>query len=108
MLRLETRSMFLAHAIAVEGTGTVELALCFRALQADLDRPNRRGRWRPRLATPGALRHVRTSLLGFMPGWCPPIDTVGPYRPVTRTAIGPERPHVLSVDLRAALDGGTG
>ncbi|TXN61606.1 glycoside hydrolase family 2 protein [Methylobacterium sp. WL6] len=108
VLRLKTRSMFLAHAIAVEGTGTVELALCFRALQAELARPNRRGRWRPRLATPGALRHVRTSLLGFMPGWCPPIDTVGPYRPVTRTAIGPGRPYVLSVDLRAALDGGTG
>ena len=107
-LRLETRSMFLAHSVAVDGDGTVDLALCFRALQVELARPNRRGRWRPRLATPGSLRHVRTSLLGFMPGWCPAVDTVGPYRPITRTALGAGVPRVLSADLRAELDGGTG
>lgn len=107
-LRLEARSMFLAHTVEVAASGTVELALCFRSLQAELARPNRRGRWRPRLATPGSLRHVRTSLLGFMPGWCPPIDTVGPYRPVTRTRIDAGVPRVLSADLRATLDGTTG
>lgn len=105
---LETRSMFLAHDIAVDASGTVELALCFRSLRAELARPNRRGRWRPRLATPGSLRHVRTSLLGFMPGWCPAIDTVGPYRPVTRTAVGGGVPRVLSADLRADRVGTTG
>ena len=107
VLCLETRSMFLDHAVDVEG-GTVALALCFRALQPALARPNRRGRWRPRLATPGSLRHGRTSLLGFMPGWCPAVDTVGPYRPVTRIAAGPGRPRVLSADLRAAREGSTG
>ncbi|WP_375465505.1 glycoside hydrolase family 2 protein [uncultured Methylobacterium sp.] len=106
-LVLSARSMFLAHEVEVEASGTVEFALCFRALGAELARPNRRGRWRPRLATPGSLRHVRTSLLGFMPGWCPAIDLVGPYRPVTRHALD-AGPRVIAADLRAELDGTTG
>ena len=33
VLRSTSRSMFLAHAVEVEASGTLELALCFRALQ---------------------------------------------------------------------------
>lgn len=105
---LTSRSMFLAASVEVELAGDNRLAIGFRSLAAELARPHKRGRWRPRLATPGSLRHVRTSLLGFMPGWCPSVEAVGPYRPVTRAALAPETPRVLSADLRSALDGQTG
>ena len=101
---LTSRSMFLAHAVQVDLTPTSELAICFRSLATELARPNKRGRWRPMLATPGSLRHVRTSLLGFMPGWCPSIDSVGLYRPVTRE---PVEPHGTAA-LRATLKGEVG
>ncbi len=105
---LASRSMFRAHAIAVDLAGANDLVLCFRALKAELDRPAKRGRWRPRLATPGSLRHARTSLLGFMPGWCPGIDLAGPYRPITLTPLPADAPELAAADLRASLDGETG
>ena len=103
---LTGRSMFLAHDVCLDLAGDNVLVIAFRSLAADLARPHKRGRWRPRLATPGALRHARTSLLGFMPGWCPSVDIVGPYRPITRA---PARERALvSADLRADAADGTG
>ncbi len=104
-LRLTSRSMFLAHEIAVDLDGTHTLALAFRSLARDLARPHKRGRWRPQLATPGSLRHARTTLLGFMPGWCPGVEAVGPYRTVTRRGEG-DRP--TAIDLRTSVADGTG
>ncbi|AWN52797.1 beta-mannosidase [Methylobacterium sp. 17Sr1-1] len=104
-LLLTSRSMFLAHEVAVDLDGSHTLALAFRSLAQDLARPHKRGRWRPQLATPGSLRHARTTLLGFMPGWCPSVDAVGPYRPVTRRGEG-GRP--TGIDLRASVEDGTG
>jgi beta-mannosidase len=98
-------SMFRPCTVAVEPTDDGELVLCFRSLSDALARPHKRGRWRPRLATPGSLRTVRTSLLGFMPGWSPLIDHVGPYRPVTREPVGEGAP---AANLRTTLDGGIG
>ena len=105
---LTSRSMFLAHEIEVELGGQNEIAFCFHSLAAEHARPGKRGRWRPRLATPGSLRNVRTSLLGFMPGWCPNIDAVGPYRAVTRIPLREDSLRIVSADLRTALDGATG
>ncbi|AWN34778.1 glycoside hydrolase family 2 protein [Methylobacterium radiodurans] len=105
---LTSHSMFRAHAVAVDLAGDNEIVLRFRSLKAELDRPAKRGRWRPRLATPGSLRHARTSLLGFMPGWCPEIDLVGPYRPITLTPLSAGAPDLVAADLRADLDGETG
>ena len=102
---LTSRSMFEPQTVEADLGAEADLALCFRSLRAELDRPARRGRWRPRMITPGSLRHVRTSLLGFMPGWCPEIDLVGPYGPVTLEAV---RPGPAAADLRASLDGETG
>ncbi|KTS42525.1 beta-mannosidase [Methylobacterium indicum] len=104
-LRLTSRSMFLAHEVSLDLDGSHTLALAFRSLAQDLARPHKRGRWRPQLATPGSLRHARTTLLGFMPGWCPSVDAVGPYRPITRRGEG-GRP--TEIDLGASVADGTG
>ncbi|WP_454852625.1 glycoside hydrolase family 2 protein [Rhizobium binxianense] len=104
---LSSESMFTAHEIPVTLTGGDELALCFRALAPRLAEPGSRARWRPQMITPQGLKNIRTTLLGHMPGWCPDIHAVGPWRPVTLVRRG-----VVSVDnvvVRAVLEeSGTG
>lgn len=102
---LRTDSMFRPYTVVAELTDTSELVIAFRSLADVLAMPHKRGRWRPRLATPGSLRNARTTLLGFMPGWSPVIDHVGPFRPVTRVPVGA---GPASADLRTSLDGTTG
>ncbi len=96
---LVSRSMFETYAIETDLRPGPELALCFRSLRAELDRPSKRGRWRPRMITPGSLRHVRTSLLGFMPAGA---------RRSTSSALpsgdrGAPAPRRDGADLRAAM-----
>jgi beta-mannosidase len=75
-------SMFIAHDLDIELHGSATLALCFRSLTPALAEKRSRARWRPRLVSRPTLRNVRTTLLGHMPGWCPSIQAVGPWRPV--------------------------
>ena len=95
----QSESMFrtLEAALDVRGEGT--LMLHFRSLTRALA-GRRRGRWRPRLMRDPAIRTVRQTLLGQMPGWCPDIDIIGPYRPVTMLN---RRPATL--DLRTDWTG---
>lgn len=61
------------------------LWLCFRSVSEHLRvTANRRDRpaWKSRLVDHQGLRRVRTSLLGRMPGWSPPVPAIGPYRPL--------------------------
>lgn len=81
-LILSSESMFEAHDVPVVLAGGEELAVCFRALGPHLERTGPRARWRPRLMNAQGLRLIRTTALGFMPGWCPEIHAVGPWRPV--------------------------
>ncbi len=104
---LTSDSMFLAHEVPVTLRGEHTLTIAFRALGPILKAQRGRGRWRVRLAEPAGLRSVRTTLLGHMPGWCPPVHAVGPWRPVELVEeVGPLR--VRSADLRATLDGSDG
>ena len=110
---LSSENMFLAHEVPVRLTGDDELCLAFRALfKAPPPSPARgeglkRPRWRPRMIESQALRGIRTTLLGHMPGWCPPVHAVGPWRPVECVAeSGPLR--VFHADLRSAVDGRDG
>jgi len=79
-------TMFAPLEIDVEIENGAELWLCFRALTGLFDRRLPRARWRPRMIPRQALRGVRTTLLGQMPGWTPAIDAVGPFRPITASA----------------------
>jgi beta-mannosidase len=100
---LFSESMFTAHEIPVTLTGGDELALCFRALGPRLSEPGPRARWRPQMITPQGLKSFRTTLLGYMPGWCPEIHAVGPWRPISLV----RRPAVSidNVSIRAILEG---
>lgn len=104
---LASASMFQRHDVPVTLRGEHALSIVFRALNPVLRAQKGRGRWPVRLAGPPGLRGVRTTLLGHMPGWCPPVPAVGPWRPVELiTEEGPLR--VRSADLRATLDGRDG
>ena len=101
---LESESMFLAHDVEVDLTPGRELAIVFRSLAARLEtvRP-RRARWRSTLVPDQRLRAVRTTLLGHMPGWCPPVDVIGPFRPILM--IDPAASPIADARLRAQWDG---
>ncbi|WP_109050656.1 glycoside hydrolase family 2 protein [Azospirillum sp. TSA6c] len=104
---LTSDSMYLAHEVPVTLNGEAELSIRFHALHPVLAAKKGRARWRPKLAEPAGLRFVRTTLLGHMPGWCPPIHAVGPFRPVELVEdTGPCR--VLAADLRSGYDGRDG
>jgi len=103
---LQTDSMFLAHDVAVNGAGDNELVIAFRALEPVLKGKKGRARWRPRMIEPATLRFVRTTLLGHLPGWCPPVHAVGPWRSVELIEEGPLK--VKRADVRSHLDGAAG
>ncbi len=103
---LDSTSMFVVHDIELDLHGTATLALCFRSLAPALAVRRSRARWRPRLVSPATLRNVRTTLLGHMPGWCPPLQAVGPWRPVE--LLGASQDAFDTVDLRSTLDGDDG
>lgn len=105
-LLLASESMFIAHDVEIDLDGTAVLALCFRSLAPALAARRTRARWRPRLVDPPALRNVRATLLGHMPGWCAPLHAVGPWRPVELLA---DTPHAIrTLDLRPSVEGEDG
>lgn len=100
---LSVESMFECHDLPVALTGRDRLAIHFRALTPRLETAGPRARWRPRLMDHQGLRLVRTTLLGHMPGWCPPVHAVGPWRPVT--LVRPGRVALRDPLIRAELTG---
>jgi beta-mannosidase len=104
---IQSRSMFQACEVPIDLKGQNRLAICFRALDPHLAQKGPRARWRPQLATSQGLRLVRTTLLGHMPGWCPEVHAVGPWRPIR--LIDPDKPRMTGKTIRATLDeDGTG
>lgn len=104
---LVSDNMFLAHDVDVDLVGDNELAIVFRSLDAELARRKGRARWRTALVENNALRQVRTTLLGHMTGWQPPVHAVGPWRAIELLEkTGPIR--VKTADVRATLDGNDG
>ncbi|WP_439574508.1 glycoside hydrolase family 2 protein [Phreatobacter sp.] len=103
---LVSRSMFLGAGIACPHPGDHRLAIRFPALSGVLAAAKGpRPRWRPMMIAPGSLRLVRTTPLGHMPGWAPPVAVVGPWKPVTRARLdGPLA--IASVRLGPRLDDG--
>jgi len=98
----QSDNMFVGRRIRVRTGASNELAICFRSLAHWLASQRGRARWRPRLVSPANLRLARTTLLGHMPGWCPTIHPVGPWRPIMRETRG-EGVGVAEIDVRTAV-----
>ncbi|AXO68217.1 hypothetical protein AGRHK599_LOCUS2348 [Rhizobium rhizogenes] len=78
-----SQSMFERLEVPVDLTGADELSICFRALAPRLEKTGPRARWRPQMMNTQGLRLIRTTALGYMPGWCPEIHAAGPWRPIS-------------------------
>ena len=79
-----SRNMFVGQRIDVTGhlVDVNQLAIVFRSLDRELKERRVRPRWKTALVEAQNLRWFRTTLLGRMPGWTPPIECVGPWQPV--------------------------
>jgi beta-mannosidase len=104
----ETDNMFRAYAIDVASSlrDENELAIRCRSLHALVKAKKGRPRWKTRLVDQQQLRWFRTTLLGRIPGWTPPVVAVGPWRPVSI-----ERRELVSLDrasVRAVREGAGG
>lgn len=102
---LTSQGMFTAHERRIDALlqRDNELVIRFRSLDALLRERRPRPRWRAPMVENQQIRWFRTTLLGRTPGWSPPAQAVGPWRPVRI-----ERRRGATVDdvrLRATGDG---
>lgn len=94
---LISNSMFQPQMAEVDIAPGATLWICFRALTPRLATRGPRARWRPLMIEAQGLRLIRTTLLGHMPGWQPPIHVVGPWRPIRLIEDGAVRVEGLAV-----------
>lgn len=82
---LVSDNMFQQHAVDVTAQllPRNELVMVFRALNSALAQRRPRPRWKTKLVSHQQLRWLRTTLLGRIPGWSPPVAAVGPWRAIT-------------------------
>ena len=85
-----SRNMFRGHRVDVTDRlrATNRLTIICRSLTAELAKRRPGPRWKTALVEQQKLRWHRTTLLGHMPGWSPPVTAVGPWRPI-RLETGP-------------------
>jgi len=82
---LDSDNMFVRHRIDVASLleNTNELYLCFRSLTQSLTHKRPRPRWKTKVVEQQQLRWIRTTLLGRIPGWTPPVAAVGPWKTIS-------------------------
>ena len=98
-------TMFVPCRAALTLGGRHTLSIRFRALDPALAAVRGRQRWRTLLTDRPGLRRHRQTMLGHMPGWCPPVAAIGPYRPIhLRDPAGP----IVDLHLQASLVGSEG
>ncbi|MBX9454939.1 MAG: glycoside hydrolase family 2 protein [Rhizobium sp.] len=102
---LDSRSQFVSNDVPVTLAGNDHLAIAFRALAPHLKAPGPRAKWRPQMITPPGMRMVRATLLGHMPGWCPEVHAVGPWRPVHLLRDGGIEIDDLRISAALSADG---
>ena len=106
---LASRNMFVASDVDVTRliADENELVIRFASLAHAMAANKRaRPRWRTGLVARQDLRWFRTTLLGRMPGWTPPVAPVGPWGPVALECV--ERLDLASLRIDARTEGRTG
>ncbi|MDF2691849.1 MAG: glycoside hydrolase family 2 protein, partial [Labilithrix sp.] len=108
---LRSENMFHEHRLDLDellarSSGPATLHLRFAPLAPALAVKRPRPRWKTRLASHQQLRWIRTSLVGRMPGWSPPVPPVGPWRPVVLERWGSA--VVEEVSLQTSVVASTG
>ena len=105
---LASRNMFVAQRVDVTGLlrEKNDLVIVFHSLLAALGEPRVRPRWKTALVEQQNLRWVRTTLLGRIPGWTPPIQPVGPWKPIALERV--EHIELKSMDVQARARGTLG
>ena len=106
---LSSDNMFLHHEVEVTALlqDDNDLVIRFPSLANALAVRRPRPRWRAKGIEHQQLRWHRTTLIGRMPGWSPPIKAVGPWRDValeTRDILDVVRGDMLPV---AEVNGGS-
>ncbi|MBX3231167.1 MAG: glycoside hydrolase family 2 protein [Labilithrix sp.] len=90
-------NMYHAHVVDLPAGARV-LTIRFAPLAAALAQKRPRPRWKTRLTSHQQLRWIRTSLVGRMPGWSPPVAPVGPWRDVWVERRSRRAPEPLRLD----------
>ncbi|MBI1423650.1 MAG: glycoside hydrolase family 2 protein [Gammaproteobacteria bacterium] len=105
---LQADNMFIEHVVDVSRLlqKNNELVIRFRALTAALAERRARPRWKTKLVQHQQLRWIRTTLLGRIPGWSPPVAPVGPWRDIMLDTR--EANSFSDLNLNTSLDGDTG
>lgn len=96
---LVSDNMYHSHVVELaESRLSRELAIRFDPLRAALAEKRPRPRWKTRLTSHQQLRWIRTSLVGRMPGWSPPVAPVGPWRGVSFERRAPLVPRAAETE----------
>ena len=87
---LSSDNMFIQHEVDVTDIlqDENELVIRFASLTKALEKQRPRPRWRANGIEHQQLRWHRTTLIGRMPGWSPPIKAVGPWREIALESRG--------------------
>lgn len=106
-LVVSTKNMFRGHSIDVGDVigASNEVVIRCAAINAELARKRPRPAWKTRLVRNQNLRWIRTTLLGRMPSWPPPVPPVGPWR---RVGVVESSTVLDEIALTTRLDGNTG
>ncbi len=105
---LSTNNMFVAESVDVTALLREQntLVIHFRSLHSALEEKRPRPRWKTALTNHQNLRWFRTTLLGRIPAWSPPIEPVGPWRPIALESV--TTIDCTRLDLQTRLNGDVG
>lgn len=106
-LLLESDNMFRSYRVDVSHLlrDDNELVIGFRSISHDLQKKRPRPRWKTSLINHQQLRWRRTTLLGRISGWSPPVPAIGPWRAI-RLETSPI--SLTDLQLQTRVEGSTG
>jgi len=105
---LTSDNMFIEQSLDVADllVESNELVICFRSLSNALSVRRPRPQWKTNLVNHQQLRWFRSTMLGRIPGWTPPVAPVGPWRSVHLDH--QPKVSVKDLNLNTSVKDGTG